>query len=69
MTDATTITGISRERAELGRWVYSAWKHLRGFNQPAVASFEATSLAGKACDLLGRMRRLTPFGLGGLQPL
>jgi len=52
---------ISQERIERGRWIYSAWKHLRGYSVEASASFEATALAGKCCDLLGRMRRLEPY--------
>jgi len=68
--DETTMTmGISPARAERGRWVYSAWKHLRNFDQQAVAPFEATSLAGKTCDLLGRMRQLAPYGPAALRPL
>jgi hypothetical protein len=68
--DETTMTmGISPARAERGRRVYSAWKHLRNFDQQAVAPFEATSLAGKTCDLLGRMRQLAPYGPAALRPL
>jgi len=66
--DETTMTmGISPAGAERGRWVYSAWKHLRNIGQQAVAPFEATSLAGKACDLLGRMRQFAPYGPAALR--
>jgi hypothetical protein len=69
MSAISTAGGISRERVELGHWVYSAWKHLRSYRQTDVASFEATTLAGKACDLLGRMRQLSPYQLPALHPL
>jgi hypothetical protein len=60
---------INAQRVELGRWVYSAWKHLRGYPAQTAASFEATVLAGKCCDLLGRMRQLAPYTMGALAPL
>jgi hypothetical protein len=69
MNKATESTGVSPVGVDLGRWVYSAWKHLRSFDQRIVASFEATSIAGKACDLLGRMRWLAPYGPLALRPL
>jgi hypothetical protein len=61
--------GISPAGVDLGRWVYSAWKHLRTFDQRAITSFEATSLAGRACDLLGRMRLLVAYSPSALRPL
>jgi len=69
MSRASESIGISPVGADLGRWIYSAWKHLRSFDQQTIASFEATSLAGKACDLLGRMRRLDPYSPTALRPL
>lgn len=60
---------INARRIELGRWIYSAWKHLRAYPAQTTTSFEATVLAGKACDLLGRMRQLAPYTLAGLVPL
>jgi hypothetical protein len=60
---------ISAQRVELGRWVYSAWKHLRGYPARTAASFEATVLAGKSCDLLGRMRQLAPYTMSAIIPL
>jgi hypothetical protein len=69
MNAAAAPAGITPAGVDLGRWVYSAWKHLRSFDQRAIASFEATSLAGKACDLLGRMRQLIPYSPQALRPL
>lgn len=60
---------ISPEKIEQGRWIYSAWKHLRHYKAQAVASFEATAIAGRACDLLGRMRQLAPYSVQALVPL
>jgi hypothetical protein len=60
---------ISPERIQLGRWIYSAWKHLRNYRAQTIASFEATAFAGRACDLLGRMRQLAPYTLQALAPL
>jgi hypothetical protein len=62
-------TLISAERIEQGRWIYSAWKHLRNYRAQTLASFEATALAGRACDLLGRMRQLAPYSAQALTPL
>jgi hypothetical protein len=60
---------ISPGRIKQGRWIYSAWKHLRNYRALTLASFEATSVAGRACDLLGRMRQLAPYSVRALQPL
>jgi hypothetical protein len=60
---------INAQRVELGRWVYSAWKHLRGYSAQTTASFEATVLAGKVCDLLGRMREIGTHSMKTLAPL
>jgi hypothetical protein len=60
---------ISAPRVELGRWVYSAWKHLRGYSAQTAATFEATVLAGKCCDLLGRMREVGTHSTKTLLPL
>jgi hypothetical protein len=60
---------IESQRVEQGRWIYSAWKHLRNYKAQTIASFEATALAGRACDLLGRMRQLAPYSLSALAPL
>jgi hypothetical protein len=46
-----------------------AWKDLRGYSTEVTASFEATVLAGKCCDLLGRMRQLAPYTSEALAPL
>jgi hypothetical protein len=62
-------TLISPERVAQGRWIYSAWKHLRNYRAQTIASFEATALAGRACDLLGRMRQLAPYSIQTLAPL
>ena len=66
---ASDSTLISPETVELGRWVYSAYKHLRAFQATAVRDFDATFLAGRTCDLLGRMRNLAPYSLPMLEPL
>jgi hypothetical protein len=65
----TTSGVIDAQRVELGRWIYSAWKHLRGYPAQTAASFEATVLSGKCCDLLGRMRQLAPYTMSTLAPL
>ncbi|MGH3082256.1 MAG: hypothetical protein ACRDNH_14145 [Gaiellaceae bacterium] len=62
-------TLISPARIEQGRWIYSAWKHLRNYRAQTIASFEATALAGRSCDLLGRMRQLAPYSIKALVPL
>ena len=69
MNAAVGPIGIWPAGVDLGRWVYSAWKHLRTFDQRAITSFEATSLAGRACDLLGRMRLLVAYSPSALRPL
>jgi len=60
---------IDPQRVELGRWVYSAWKHLRGYSVQTTASFEATVFAGKSCDVLGRLRDLGTTPMTALVPL
>jgi hypothetical protein len=60
---------INAQRVELARWVYSAWKHLRGYSAQTTASFEATVLAGKVCDLIGRMREIGAHSMTTLGPL
>lgn len=60
---------INAQRVELGRWVYSSWKHLRGYSAQTTATFEATVLAGKCCDLLGRLRELGTMSMAALTPL
>lgn len=64
-----SAVGISRQRSELGRWIYTAWKHLRSYSVQSLSSFESTALAGKGCDLLGRLRQLRPYSLQALEPL
>ncbi|MCJ7490629.1 MAG: hypothetical protein MUP15_00460 [Dehalococcoidia bacterium] len=64
-----TTTQIAPHRIEEGYWIYSAWKHLRSYTIQAAAAFEATVLAGKICDLLGRMRRLAPYSMARLSPI
>jgi hypothetical protein len=60
---------INPQRVELGRWVYSAWKHLRGYSAQTTVAFEATVFAGKCCDLLGRLRELGTTSMAALAPL
>ena len=61
---------ISAERVEQGRWIYSAWKHLKQYTAvDTAAAFEATILTGKMGDLLGRMRRLAAYPVTALEPL
>jgi hypothetical protein len=64
-----SIGVIDAQRVELGRWVYSAWKHLRGYSAQTTAAFEATVLAGKCCDLIGRLRELGATPMATLMPL
>jgi hypothetical protein len=64
------VSGIDPARVEEGRWIYSAWKHLRVFaSVQTAAAFEATILAGKIGDLLGRLRQLSAYTLAALTPL
>jgi hypothetical protein len=65
----TTTAGINPEDANLGRWIFSAWKHLRAYPAGDAARFEMTALTGKAIDLLGRMRGLTVYSMAHLMPL
>lgn len=68
MAEETSL--ITPQRVEQGRWIYCAWKYLRAFPVAQIpVAFEATALAGKACDLLGRMRQLAPYTLTSLLPL
>lgn len=60
---------ITPQRVDHGRWIYSAWKHLRNYKAQTIASFEATALAGRVCDLLGRMRQLAAYSPQALAPL
>jgi hypothetical protein len=61
---------IAPERVEKGRWIYSAWKHLRIYTAVETApAFEATILSGKIGDLLGRMRLLGAYSVEQLVPL
>ena len=48
-------------QVEFGRWIYSAWKHLRTFRVDDAVRFEATGIAGKGADLLGRLRGLETY--------
>lgn len=52
---------IDAAAVERGRWIYSAWKHLRTFRIDDAVRFEATVIAGKAGDLLGRLRGLETY--------
>ncbi len=61
--------GIDPDEVALGRWIFSAWKHLRAYPAGEAARFEMTALSGKAIDLLGRMRGLEVYSMGHLTPL
>jgi hypothetical protein len=55
---------MERELAiETGRWIFSAWKHVRRYDANAQSRMGATAHAGKAGDLLGRLRMLERYGL------
>ena len=60
---------MDHEQVEEGRWIFSAWKHLRTYQAGQAAVFEATSLAGKAADLLGRLRGLQKYSSASVQKL
>jgi hypothetical protein len=60
---------INPADVELGRWIFSAWKHLRTFQADHAVHFETTVLAGKAADLLGRLRGLQSYSPSHFVPL
>jgi hypothetical protein len=60
---------INTADVERGRWIFSAWKHLRTFQADHTVRFEATVLAGKAADLLGRLRGLQRYSMRHVEPL
>jgi hypothetical protein len=60
---------INTDDVESGRWLFSAWKHLRTFQADHTVRFEATVLAGKAADLLGRLRGLQRYSMTHVAPL
>jgi hypothetical protein len=62
-------SAINTADVERGRWLFSAWKHLRTFQADHTVRFEATMLAGKAADLLGRMRGLQRYSTAHVAPL
>lgn len=68
MTAETEIS-LQPSSIERGRWIYSAWKHLRTFQADQAVRFEATVLAGKAADLLGRLRGLQAYSSSHVAPL
>ena len=57
------------EAADTGRLVFGAWKHVRRYDAVAQGRLGATSLAGKAGDLLGRLRMLQRYEIGPLEVL
>ena len=52
-----------------GRWVFSAWKHLRRYDATAIGRMGATAHAGRAGDLLGRLRMLETYPVPDLAKL
>jgi len=60
---------IDSKEVERGRWIFSAWKHLRTFQADQAVRFEATALAGRAADLLGRLRGLQTYSPIHIAPL
>lgn len=60
---------INADQVERGRWLFSAWKHLRTYQADHTVRFEATVLAGKAADLLGRLRGLERYSTAHVAPL
>ncbi len=57
------------EAIENGRIVFGAWKHVRRYDAGAQGRLGATSFAGKAGDLLGRLRMLERYEVGPLAAL
>lgn len=57
------------EAVENGRVVFGAWKHVRRYDAVAQGHLGATSLAGKAGDLLGRLRMLRRYEIAPLAVL
>jgi hypothetical protein len=61
---------LERHQAvESGRWIFVAWKHLRRYDANAISRMGATAHAGRAADLLGRLRMLQRYDVRGLGPL
>lgn len=60
---------LDTDDVERGRWLFSAWKHLRTYQADQAVRFEATVLAGKAVDLLGRLRGLQRYSIAHILPL
>lgn len=52
-----------------GRWIFSAWKHLRRYDATAIGRMGATAHAGRAGDLLGRLRMLQTYPVPALAKL
>lgn len=52
-----------------GRWIFSAWKHLRRYDANAIGRMGATAHAGRAGDLLGRLRMLEAYPISALAKL
>lgn len=52
-----------------GRWIFSAWKHLRRYDANAIGRMGATAHAGRAGDLLGRLRMLETYPMSALAKL
>lgn len=57
------------EAVENGRVVFGAWKHVRRYDAVAQGRLGATSLAGKAGDVLGRLRMLQRYEIEPLAVL
>ena len=55
------MTALNEEDIELGRWLYSAWRHLSEFRVDAAMRLPAVGYAGRATDLLGRLRGLETY--------
>lgn len=49
-----------------GRWIFSAWKHLRRYDATAQGRMGAVASAGRAGDLLGRLRMLRTYPIDAL---
>jgi hypothetical protein len=57
------------EAVDTGRVVFGAWKHVRLYGAVAQGRLGATSFAGKAGDLLGRLRMLQRYEIEPLAVL
>jgi hypothetical protein len=69
-TQPSNSTRVEREELiTRGRWIFAAWKHVRRYDATAQSRMAATAHAGRAGDLLGRLRMLQRYEMTGLVAL